>query len=214
MPRVKVVPALLTDDTDSLARLVDSANGFADFVQIDIMDGQFVPSRSIMSKDLKGLDIRFDWEAHLMVVDPLHYVEQFKDVGARRIIFHLESDDDPAEVITLARSLGVSIGVALNPDTPVDAARDVLPDVDSVLLMSVHPGYYGAPFVPEVVAKIEQVRQSFPGLEIGMDGGIKPENLVEVARRGLDSVCVGSAIFRAADPADAYQRLSLLAAQV
>ncbi|MBN1855360.1 MAG: ribulose-phosphate 3-epimerase [Dehalococcoidia bacterium] len=214
MRKVRVIPALLTDDTDSLARMVASVNSFADFVQIDIMDGRFVPSRSITAGDLKGLDIRFGWEAHLMVSDPLNHVEQFKNLGARRVIFHLESDDDPSKVITLARRLGVGIGVALNPDTPVELARQVLPDVDNVLLMSVHPGYYGAPFVPEVVAKIGEVRQLLPGLEIGMDGGIKPENLVEVAREGLDTVCVGSAIFRATDPAESYRRLSQLASQV
>jgi len=214
MQKVRIVPALLTDSAESLANMVDIANGFAEFVQIDIMDGQFVPSSSTSSDDLKGLDIRFAWEAHLMVVDPLNYLEQFRDVGASRIIFHFESNDDPAEVIALARRLGVGIGVALNPDTSVEAARAVLPEVDSVLLMSVYPGYYGASFVPEVVDKIELVRQSFPGLEIGMDGGIKPENLVEVARKGVDTVCVGSAIFMAKDPADSYRRLSLLAAQV
>ena len=213
MSGVRVVPALLTDNPAALAQMVEVANGFADFVQVDIMDGRFVPSTSISATDLGNVGIRFGWEAHLMVADPLNYVEQFKDIGASRIIFHIESDDDPNDVIALGRSLGISIGVALNPDTPVSTAADVLAGADSVLLMSVYPGYYGAAFVPEVLGKVPELRRKFPGLELGIDGGIKPDNLLEVARLGFDTVCVGSAIFRDEDPAAAYRRLAGLAAQ-
>jgi len=212
--KVRVVPALLTDDPAALARMVEAANDFADFVQIDIMDGRFVPSTSISASHLGTAGIRFGWEAHLMVVDPLNYVEQFKDVGASRLIFHIESDDDPNDVVALARSLDIGVGVALNPDTPVSAAADVLADVDSVLLMSVYPGFYGAAFVPEVLGKVPELRQEFPHLELGIDGGIKADNLVDVARVGFDTVCVGSAIFRDANPSAAYRRLSNLAQQV
>jgi len=210
---VRVVPALLTDDPVALARMVEAANGFADFVQVDIMYGRFVPSTSISASHLGSSGIHFDWEAHLMVVDPLNYVEQFKDVGASRLIFHIESDDDPNDVVALARSLNIGVGVALSPDTPVSAAADVLSDVDSVLLMSVYPGFYGAAFVPEVLEKVPELRRKFPRLELGIDGGVKEDNLVDVARMGFDTVCVGSAIFRDENPAAAYRRMSDLAQQ-
>ena len=213
MSKVRVVPALLTDDPVALARMVEAANGFADFVQVDIMDGRFVPSTSISASHLGNSGIRFAWEAHLMVVDPLNYVEQFKDIGASRIIFHIESEDDPNDVIALARSLDIGVGVALNPDTPVSAAADVLADADSALVMSVYPGFYGAAFVPEVLGKAPELRREFPHLKLGIDGGIKADNLIEVARAGFDSVCVGSAIFRDVDPAASYRRLDNLAAQ-
>jgi len=212
--KVRVVPALLTDDPAALTRMVSVANEFADFVQVDIMDGRFVPSSSISARELGSAGIRFVWEAHLMVVDPLNYVEQFHDVGASRVIFHIESEDDPNDVVALARSLGIGVGVALNPDTLVSRAADVLPRVDSALVMSVYPGYYGAAFVPEALDKVPELRRDFPHLELEVDGGVKADNLVEVARAGFDSVCVGSAIFRAPDPAEAYRRLSSLAAQV
>lgn len=213
MSKVRVVPALLTDDPVALTRMVSIANEFADFVQVDIMDGRFVPSTSIAAGDLGKAGIRFSWEAHLMVVDPLHYVEQFGDVGASRVIFHIESEDDPSDVVALARSLGIGVGVALNPDTPVSRAADVLPHVDSVLVMSVYPGYYGAAFVPGALEKVPELRRAYPHLELAVDGGVKEDNLVQVARAGFDTVCVGSAIFRDSDPAGAYRRLSGLAAQ-
>ena len=213
MSGVRVVPALLTDDPAALARMVEVANGFAEFVQVDIMDGRFVPSTSISASHLGSVEMRFDWEAHLMVVDPVNYLEAFKDVGASRVIFHIESDDDPNDVIALGRSLGIKVGVALNPDTPVLAVADVLDDVDSVLLMSVHPGYYGAAFVPAVLDKVPELRRVSPSLELGIDGGIKVDNLLEVARLGFDTVCVGSAIFRDENPAAAYRRLARVAAQ-
>jgi len=211
MSVVRVVPALLTSDRNELERMVDIANDFAPFVQVDIMDGRFVDSTSISADDLAECSIGFKWEAHLMVADPLNYLRAFLGVGATRVIFHIESDDDPGDVIARARSLGIGIGVAINPDTPVSAVDAVLPLVDSLLIMSVYPGYYGAAFVPEVLDKALAVRRVYPDLELGIDGGIKEGNLVNVARAGFDTICVGSAIFRAPDPAASYRRLSQLA---
>ncbi len=208
---VKVVPAILTDSASELTRMVVLANGFAPWVQIDMMDGLFVPSRSITTDDLGPLEFVFSWEAHLMVVDPLRYLVPLRDAGAARVIFHAESDDDAYDVIDLCRSLGMGVGVAVNPPTTVSEIEPLLSAIDSVLLMAVYPGYYGAPFVPGVLSKIGEVRAACPDVEIGMDGGIKESNLVEVARYGLDKVCVGSAIFGQPDPAASYRRLAALA---
>ncbi len=211
---VRVVPAILTDSAAELARMVDLANKFAAFVQIDMMDGRFVPTRSIGVDDLGAVRIGFSWEAHLMVAEPIQYLDALKEAGARRVIFHVESDDDVGSIIVRCRSLGLGVGVAVNPPTPVAGIEPYLPDVDSVLLMAVHPGYYGAPFVPEVMSKIGEVRFACPGVEIGMDGGIKESNLVKVARHGLDTICIGSAIFGQQDPPASYLRLTDLAREV
>lgn len=207
----RIVPAILTDDVTELARLVSLANCFAPFVQVDMMDGTFVPTHSIGVEDLRTQDIHFHWEAHLMVVDPLAYLAPLRDAGAARVIFHVESGVDPLEVISTARALGLGVGVALNPPTPVAGMKGLLPLVDCVLLMTVYPGYYGAPFVPEVMSKVAQVRERSASLEIGVDGGVKEANLVDVLRHGVDTVCVGSAVFAAADPRASYLRLSALA---
>jgi len=211
---VRVVPAILTASPVELTRLVSLANGFAPFVQVDIMDGIFVPTRSVEVTDLRKQRILFEWEAHLMVADPIVFLEPFRDAGATRVVFHVESVDDPSVVISRARALGLGVGLAVNPPTPVAAIEPFLKDVDSVLLMTVYPGYYGAPFVPEVMAKVSQVRGACPGVEIGVDGGIKEGNLVDVARHGVDAVCVGSAVFSSPDPAASYSRLVALAQEL
>ncbi len=191
--------------------MVELANEFAPFVQIDIMDGLFVPTRSIGAADLQGLDMRFKWEAHLMVANPLRQLEAFKEAGATRAIFHIESQDDAGRIVSEARSLGIGIGVAINPCTAVADVAPFLPEVDVVLLMAVYPGYYGEPFVPEVMLKVSRVRAACPQVEIGVDGGIKESNLMEVVRHDVDTVCVGSAIFNSGDAAASYLRLTRLA---
>ena len=127
--------------------------------------------------------------------------------GAIRVVFHFESVKDPSVVVSAARALGLGVGLAVNPPTPVAAFEACLKDVDCVLLMTVYPGYYGAPFVPEVMTKVGQVRAACPDVEIGVDGGIKEANLLEVVRQGVDTVCVGSAVFSSPDPAASYSRL-------
>ncbi len=211
---VRIVPAILTDNTCELNRMIGVANGFAPFVQMDIMDGLFVPSRSVGMDDLGRADIRFTWDVHLMVAHPLRYLEVLRGMGAAQIIFHIESEDDAGRVISGARSLGIRVGVAVNPPTSVADVTPLLREVDSVLLMTVYPGYYGAAFVPEVMSKVSQVRAACPQVEIAVDGGIKESNLVEVARHGVDTVCIGSAIFGSADPAASYLRFVSLARDV
>lgn len=208
---VRIVPAILTDCETALARMVSLANGFAPFVQVDIMDGAFVPTLSVRAEELQRQDIRFAWEAHLMVAHPLSHLESFMRAGAKRIIFHVEAGDEAALVILQARSLGLGVGVALNPPTPVAAVESLLPAVDCVLLMTVYPGYYGAAFVPDVMKKVSLVRALRPDIEVGVDGGIKEGNLPEVVGYGVDTVCVGSAVFGQPDPAASFVRLSELA---
>ncbi len=207
----RVVPAILTDSADVLSQMVSLANGFAPFVQIDLTDGVFVPSLSVQVEDLRKQSIEFRWEAHLMFAHPLVQLESLKHAGASRVIFHVESGDDPALVILAARSLGLGVGMALNPPTPVASLEPYLYAVDAVLLMTVYPGFYGAPFVPEVMQKVGQVRALRPDIEIGIDGGIKERNIVEVVQQGVDTVCIGSAVFAQTEPAASYAKLSQLA---
>lgn len=209
--RVRVVPALLTDSVSDLADMVGLANSFAGFAQIDVMDGIFVPPISIGADDLRALDIRFRWEAHLMVSRPSEHISGFVHAGAERVTMHAEADENVRDTISLARSMNVAVGLGVNPETPVSAIVPLLPLVDSVLLLTVEPGYYGSRFLPEVLSKVADVRAACTGLVVAVDGGIKEQNLLEVARTGVDEICVGSAIFRAEDPAAAYRRLQALA---
>jgi len=208
---VRTVPAILTDDPIALGKMVLATESFTDYFQLDIMDGRFVPSRSVAAADIAALSTRLAWEAHLMVLHPEDYLEDFRKAGARKFIFHYEATSAPEQVIRLAREAGMEVGLAVNPETPNDAITQLVEAVDSVLFLSVDPGFYGSPFVPEVLEKITAFRRAHPRLEIGIDGGVKEANIAEIAATGVDVICIGSAIFRQPDPAKAYRRLTQIA---
>ena len=206
----RVVPAILTDDPSTLEKMVHQAESCTDYVQIDIMDGHFVPSRSVTWEDIASLSINLKWEAHLMVTHPEKYCEGFRQAGASKIIFHHEATVSPHEVIHQIRNLGIEVGLAINPETPVSATASCINEVDSVLLLTVTPGFYGSKFIPEVMDKIAELRDIRPGIEIGVDGGVKESNIREIASVGVDYICVGSAVFLQPDPAESYRRLQSL----
>ena len=207
---VKVVPAILTDDPSALAKMAHQAATFTDFVQIDIMDGRFVPSRSVNREQLVRLPDRLNWEAHLMVESPEEYVADLKQAGASKAIFHHEATSAPDKVISCGRELEMNIGLAINPETPVSAIVPYIVKVDSVLLLTVTPGFYGSKFIPEVMDKVAQLRDIESNIEIGVDGGVKENNIREIASTGVDYICVGSAVFLQPDPAASYRQLQSL----
>jgi len=207
----RVVPAILTEDPRAMETMVRQAETFTTYVQFDIMDGQFVPSRSITWEYLVGLRMKLSWEAHLMVLRPEDYLEGFRQAGAQRVLFHYEAVPSPREIISLARNLDLEVGLAINPETPVSTILPLASEVDSVLFLSVHPGFYGSQFIPEVLDKMVEFRSARPGVEIGIDGGIKEGNIARVAQTGVDVIYVGSAIFLQPQPAESFRRLQVLA---
>ncbi len=209
--KVRTVPAILTSDPIELGKMVLQAESFTDFVQLDIMDGRFVPSRSVSCEQVAALQTRLRWEAHLMVLHPETCLEEFRAAGAEKIVFHYEATPSPDEVIRMIKRAGLQAGLAINPETPVSVIDPLAGELDSVLFLSVNPGYYGAKFIPEVLDKIRAFRRSHSRLETGIDGGIKENNIGEIAGTGVNVVYIGSAVFLQPDPAAAYRRLTLLA---
>ena len=209
----RIVPAILTDDPQALAKMVRQSETFTDFVQVDIMDGRFVPSSSIVCNDIATVSPKVRWEAHLMVKQPEEQLQCFASAGAEKIVFHFEATSSSLRIITMVRHLGVKVGLAVNPETPLTTTLALADSVDSVLFLTVHPGFYGAKFLPEVLDKVMELRARKPNLEIGVDGGIKDANIADVARLGLDHICVGSAIFAQPDPGQSFRRLQGLADQ-
>jgi len=207
---VKIVPAVLTDNPETLKIMLKQAESFTDYVQIDIMDGKFVPSHSITWQDIIPLNTGLQWEVHLMVEQPEQHLENFRKAGARKAVFHYEATKSPSETISLARKLGLEVGIAINPETPVKAIDYLANQLNSVLLLSVNPGFYGARFIPQVLEKVAELRKTAPNLEIGIDGGIKESNIIQVARSGVNTIFVGSAIFLQSDPAASYHKLKEL----
>ncbi|HSW58246.1 MAG TPA: ribulose-phosphate 3-epimerase [Dehalococcoidales bacterium] len=210
---IRIVPAVLTDDPVELAKMLQYAVNYTDFVQIDIMDGQFVPSRSITWQDIQRVLPRPGWEVHLMVKSPENELANYQQAGALKAIFHYEATSQPGVVISVARKLGIKIGMAINPDTPVSAVLPLVEKLDSLLFMSVYPGYYGAKYIPEVLDKVRELNRLKPDFCLSIDGGINQNNLMEVAASGVNEICVGSGIFRQADPAEAYRNLYKLVNQ-
>ncbi len=145
-----------------------------------------------------------------MVLHPENCLEDFRRAGAEKIVFHYEATPEPEKIIKQIRKLGIKVGLAINPETSIAAITPLVKKVDSVLFLSVHPGFYGAAFIPEVLDKIAAFRKVFPKMEIGIDGGVKEDNIVKIAQSGVDVIYIGSALFRQPQPAEAYKRLKAL----
>ncbi len=199
-----IVPALLTNDLNKLIGMDRLCSTFTDYVQLDIMDGVFVPSKSIDILDLKKWKPTVHLEVHLMVVDPLVWIEPFSKIGAKKIIYHFEIEKNHNEIISAIKEKGMKPGLAIKPDTAISDFAHLVALVDSVLFMSVNPGFYGAEFIPGVLDKIREFKKQFPKTITSIDGGIKLDNALMVRKAGVDCICVGSAILKSDDPKQAY----------
>ncbi|MEW6616218.1 MAG: ribulose-phosphate 3-epimerase [Thermodesulfobacteriota bacterium] len=202
---MRIVPAILTDKLDDFQNMIDIAKGFTDYVQVDFMDGVFVPSKSISLDALMGVKIPLDMEAHLMVKEPNSYLASLKSMGTKKVIFHFEADPDPENVISNIRKLGMEAGLAVNPKTAISEFQSLVPQVGSFLFLSVDPGFYGSPFIPGVLDEIRRFRSQFLSAFIGIDGGISLDNIKKVKAAGVDYACVGSRIFLQPDPKESYE---------
>ena len=202
---MRIVPAILTDKLDDFRNMLDIAKGFTDYVQVDFMDGVFVPSKSMSLDALMGVKIPLDMEAHLMVKDPNAYLASLKSIGAKKVILHFEADPDPEKVISNVRGLDMEVGLAINPKTAISEFQSLVPHVDSFLFLSVDPGFYGSPFIPGVLDEVKRFRAQFPSAFIGIDGGISLDNIKKVKAAGVDYACVGSRIFLQPDPEESYE---------
>jgi len=200
----KVIPALLTDKKEELHHMLLLCRQFCAYVQIDIMDGRFVPSLSVSVSDLEDIGYVIDNELHLMVEDPMVWIKVATKLRSKKVIFHIEVEKDIKRIISLVRETGMKVGLAVNPTTDPQRLYNFMPEVNSVLFMSVEPGFYGSSFVPSVLDKIKKFRKRFPQKEIGIDGGIKLDNLEMVLASGVDYVCVGSAILKSPNPKQSF----------
>jgi len=202
----KIAPSILSADFTRLGEEIrDVEKAGADYIHIDVMDGHFVPNITIGPMIVKAArrvtDLPLD--VHLMISDPDYFIEDFAEAGASIITVHAEALNHLHRTIHLIRDKGVRPGVVLNPATPLGVLEYVLDQLDTVLLMTVNPGFEAQKFIPEVIPKIRRLRKMVNdlnlNLEIEVDGGIDPENIGRVSSAGADVFVAGSAIYYSKD---------------
>lgn len=211
----KIVPALLHDNFKDFKNKLNQVESFAEHVQIDVMDGVFVPTKSFSEIDqINNLKSNLKLELHLMVKHPLQELEKWSEVkNIFRVIFHIESADKPQEVINYIRGKCWQVGIALNPDTDLSKIEPYLKVIDLVLFMTVYPGRQGALFVPKVLAKIKEIAQKPEHPLVAVDGGINKKNIVELQQAGVEIFNVGSALTLATNPQKAYDEIVAVSAK-
>ena len=217
---IRIAPSLLAADFARLAEnvaVVEHAG--AEVLHLDIMDGRFCPNISFGVPVIASLrpHSKMFFDTHLMIEEPKRYAEPFAKAGCDHITFHIEAEEvkpDPKATIDHIRSLGLSVGVCINPTTPVDSIRPILPAVNMVLVMSVWPGFGGQSFIADVLPKVRELRGLLrPDQRLEIDGGIDARTIAAAAEAGADTFVAGTAVFRQPDPVEAMRELHRLAQQ-
>jgi len=211
---VRIAPSILSADLGRLPEQIErAAEGGADWLHVDVMDGHFVPNLTFGAPLVRALTrlTTMPIDVHLMVEHPERYLGEFADAGASVFTFHPEATVHVQRHLATARQLGMVAGLALNPSTPVSLLEEVIGDIELVLVMSVNPGYGGQSYLPQSSDKIRRTRalldrhKSKAALEV--DGGITTTTIAEAWGAGADTFVAGTAVFGAADPAQAVREL-------
>jgi ribulose-phosphate 3-epimerase len=216
-PSLIVAPSILAADFAHLADAARAVEGAADWLHVDVMDNHFVPNLTIGLPVVQSLrrTTTLPFDCHLMIENPDRWAIGYAEAGAYNVTFHAEAAEDPVRLAKDLRAAGSRAGLAIDRDTKVEPYLELLPYLDTVLIMTIKAGFGGQAFMPEMLDKVRAVRAAVAdsGLEIRVevDGGIADDTIAAAAEAGADAFVAGTAVYGADDPAEAVRRLRRLA---
>jgi ribulose-phosphate 3-epimerase len=211
--RLLLCPSLLSADFAALGAAMERVAADADVIHVDIMDGHFVPNLTIGPPVVAALrkHTRLPLDIHLMVENPISWIEPFVKSGADSLVIHAETCPHLLRALQMISEAGCTAGVAINPGTPLAAIEEALPHADVILLMTVNPGFGGQKYIETMTGKIRRLRQMIDKLprpvHLQIDGGVHSGNIRELCQAGADMIVVGNAVFGTPDPAAALREL-------
>ena len=196
---VDIAPSMLCADFGRMREAAEMVGPHSAYLHMDVMDGHFVPNLTMGPDLVKSLEGIAPLDVHLMVTDPIDFIEDFRDAGAEIISVHVEANN-PLKALESIKKNNMKAGIALNPSTPENSIEPFIDLADLILVMSVEPGYCGQEFHEDAVERVRHYKEAYPNKIIEVDGGVGPSNSERLADAGADILVAGSAIFKADDP--------------
>jgi ribulose-phosphate 3-epimerase len=212
---MQVIPAILAKTKSEFVQKVRSVAPYVSYIQLDIMDGKFVPnitwgSAGQVKKVFEEIGFRKNFEVHLMVKNPEKVIAKWAHAGAKRIIYHFEATENHAQIIKKIKSLKCEAGIAINPETPAKKLLPYIYSINFVLVMSVIPGFSGQEFHPEVLKKIKEIKKINKKVKVGVDGGVNLQTAKKIVAAGADVLNAANAIFKSGNIKETIKRLKSL----